>query len=194
MIIKNLEQLNLFVTPVWVCNVDLDNDSMYKKIKQLEKDTSTVYHSNFGGYQSAKSRYDMMTTDETFKPLRRLILHIIEKELNFKAKKFEINSMWCNVNYENNFNMLHAHGHNDFSLVYYVKVPENSGVFVMRDPRPAAICSENILEQFNGGDCWKVEPEVGKLIIFPAYLDHMVWPSKSKEDRVSISGNVELTK
>ena len=105
MIIKNLEQLNLFVTPVWGCNVDLDNDSMYKKIKQLEKDTSTVYHSNFGGYQSATDRYDMMTTDETFKPLRRLILHIIEKELNFKAKKFEIGGMWCNVNYENNFNI-----------------------------------------------------------------------------------------
>lgn len=189
--LKQFGQFNLWITPVWWGVTDLDNDEMYKKIKQLEKNTETAYLSNLGGFQSPTDRYDMMTTDPVFQPLRNLIIHIIEKELNFKAKKFEFDSMWCNVNYKNDYNMIHSHGHFDFSGAYYVKTPKNCGQIVFRDPRPAAVTSDFITTQFNNGEVFRIEPEVGKLLIFPSYLDHMVLPSKTKDDRVSISWNIK---
>lgn len=190
--LKHFEQLNLWPTPVWWGITDLDNDAMYTKIKELERTTETVFLSNLGGFQSSTDRYDMLTTDPVFSPLRNLILHIIEKELNFQAKEFKFDRMWCNVNYENDFNMIHSHGLFDFSGAYYVKAPNDSGQIIFRDPRPGAICSEFVTSQFNGGEVYRIEPEVGKLLIFPSYLDHMVMPSKNPtEDRVSISWNIK---
>ena len=191
--LKFIEQLNLWITPVWWGMTNLDNEVMYKKIKELQSKTDTVYLSNLGGFQSATDRYDMMTTDPVFQPLRNLILHVIEKELNFKAKKFEVDRMWCNVNTRDDFNMIHSHGQFQFSGAYYVRAPKDSGQIVFRDPRPAAITNEYVTSQFNGGEVYRIEPEEGKLLIFPSYLDHMVMPSKSDDDRVSISWNIKAT-
>ena len=191
--LKFIEQLNLWITPVWWGMTNLDNEAMYKKIKELETTTDSVYLSNLGGFQSATDRFDMMTTDPVFQPLRNLILHVIEKELNFKAKKFEVDRMWCNVNTKDDFNMIHSHGQFQFSGAYYVKAPKDSGQIVFRDPRPAAITNEFVTSQFNGGEVYRIEPEEGKLLIFPSYLDHMVMPSKSDDDRVSISWNIKAT-
>tara|TARA_Y100000004_G_scaffold122007_1_gene137165 strand:- start:3698 stop:4291 length:594 start_codon:yes stop_codon:yes gene_type:complete len=191
--LKFIEQLNLWITPVWWGMTNLDNEVMYKKIKELQSKTDTVYLSNLGGFQSATDRYDMMTTDPVFQPLRNLILHVIEKELNFKAKKFEVDRMWCNVNTRDDFNMIHSHGQFQFSGAYYVRAPKDSGQIVFRDPRPAAITNEYVTSQFNGGEVYRIEPEEGKLLIFPSYLDHMVMPSKSDDDRVSISWNIKVT-
>ena len=191
--LKFIEQLNLWITPVWWGMTNLDNEAMYKKIKELENTTDSVYLSNLGGFQSATDRFDMMTTDPVFQPLRNLILHVIEKELNFKAKKFEVDRMWCNVNTKDDFNMIHSHGQFQFSGAYYVKAPKDSGQIVFRDPRPAAITNEFVTSQFNGGEVYRIEPEEGKLLIFPSYLDHMVMPSKSDDDRVSISWNIKAT-
>jgi len=191
--LKFIEQLNLWITPVWWGMTNLDNEAMYKKIKELENTTDSVYLSNLGGFQSATDRFDMMTTDPVFQPLRNLILHVIEKELNFKAKKFEVDRMWCNVNTRDDFNMIHSHGQFQFSGAYYVKAPKDSGQIVFRDPRPAAITNEFVTSQFNGGEVYRIEPEEGKLLIFPSYLDHMVMPSKFDDDRVSISWNIKAT-
>ncbi len=191
--LKFIEQLNLWITPVWWGMTNLDNEAMYKKIKELENTTDSVYLSNLGGFQSATDRFDMMTTDPVFQPLRNLILHVIEKELNFKAKKFEVDRMWCNVNTKDDFNMIHSHGQFQFSGAYYVKAPKDSGQIVFRDPRPAAITNEFVTSQFNGGEVYRIEPEERKLLIFPSYLDHMVMPSKSDDDRVSISWNIKAT-
>ena len=82
-----MNQLNLFVTPVWWEFIELDNEKMYKKIKEFETKTETTYKSNLGGFQSATDRWDMMNEDDTFQPLRDRILYNI-KEMNFKAKSF----------------------------------------------------------------------------------------------------------
>ena len=185
-----MNQLNLFVTPVWWEFIELDNKKMYEKIKEFEAKTETTFKSNLGGFQSATDRWDMMNEDNTFQPLRDKIIHNI-KEMNFKAKSFEFARMWCNINRKGHWNMIHSHGHYDFSGVYYVKAPEDSGNFIVRDPRPAAISSEYMIESFNGGEVVRIAPEVGKLIIFPSYLDHMVEPSKSDDERVSISFNIK---
>ena len=98
-----------------------------------------------------------------------------------------------NVNTKDDFNMIHSHGQFQFSGAYYVKAPKDSGQIVFRDPRPAAITNEFVTSQFNGGEVYRIEPEEGKLLIFPSYLDHMVMPSKSDDDRVSISWNIKAT-
>ena len=89
------------------------------------------------------------------------------------------------------YNIIHTHGGQyHLSGIYYVKLPENSGNIVFRDPRPSAMGNGLINERFDNGEL--VYPEVceGSLLLWPSFLDHFVEPSKTKEDRVSISFDI----
>jgi hypothetical protein len=41
-------------------------------------------------------------------------------------------------------------------------------------------------------DTFKMKPEVGKLLVFPSYLKHFVYPFYSKGERRSMSFNAHL--
>jgi uncharacterized protein (TIGR02466 family) len=41
---------------------------------------------------------------------------------------------------------------------------------------------------------WSILPEAGKLIIFPAWLEHYVEPNTSTEERISIAFNINIKK
>ena len=60
-----MNQLDLFITPVWWEYTELDNEKMYKEIKKFEATTETTFKSNLGGFQSATDRWDMMNEDDT---------------------------------------------------------------------------------------------------------------------------------
>ena len=52
------------------------------------------------------------------------------------------------------------------------------------------------INQYNeiSSEAIKMEPEEGKLLIFPAYLQHSVEENLSDDDRIVISFNVDIIK
>jgi uncharacterized protein (TIGR02466 family) len=103
---------------------------------------------------------------------------------------------WANINRPGDYNILHNHPGQDLAAVYYVKAarpdkPAGSGGHLeLRDPRPVAgFC--NFPKLFSA-EPLQITPEPGMLVVFPAWVEHMVHPHHGSEDRISIAINIKL--
>ena len=108
-----------------------------------------------------------------------------------------LGNMWANINYPGSYNRQHMHPNSQWSGVYYVQAPKDSGYLSIEDPRPGP---NLILPERTQGlpkALWRVvnyPPIEGQLIMFPAWLPHGVYLNQSKEKgekgwRVSVSFN-----
>ena len=103
---------------------------------------------------------------------------------------------WVVSQYAGEYNPWHHHS-GDFSAVIYLKLPLNMHKEIeedFEDHYPA-----NGLIEFMFGenqnfrsDNLKFKPEVGKLIVFPSWLRHFVYPFKSEGERRSMSFNAHM--
>ena len=99
------------------------------------------------------------------------------------------------------YNKSHVHPHCDWSGCYYVKTPKNCGVLWFVDPRPVRHMiiephlydNKEVFGRFHGGTQFGVSPEVGRLVVFPSFLEHFVDPNESHETRISISFNLKFS-
>lgn len=109
---------------------------------------------------------------------------------------------WANINRLGDYHNLHNHPHSWLSGTYYVSVPEHDSLPPGRDDRtPNCISFYDPRPQANmnaiRGDGQvdpehRVRPEPGMLLLWPAFLHHLVHPNLSHEPRISVSFNVVL--
>lgn len=147
---------------------------------------------------------DDLNRREEFAELAKKIVrcaNIVFRDLGYVSNsRPAISSMWANISPRYAFNRVHTHPGSAWSGVYYVRAPENSGNLYFQDPRPQAqvynIRFENPESRKPG--VWSevfYEPIVGRLILFPAWLQHEVQPNLSElegeeGERISISFNI----
>jgi uncharacterized protein (TIGR02466 family) len=148
--------------------------------------------SNRGGWQSA----DDVNTRPEFELLMRFVeetMAEIKEFLTFDDDvTFRVATAWVNFNGKGDYNTKHIHGNSLFSGVYYIKVPENAGQIKVHDPNPVRGCFHAPYREFGPHNCFshEVEPEEGRLVIFPGYVPHEVTPNMSDEVRCSIAFNI----
>ena len=145
-----------------------------------------------GTFTSHSSKYNLLE-DAKFSPLINAVTLHVNKfvTMHNSFKKYECESAWFNLSYNNNFQEMHTHGESTLSAIYYVATPENSGKLVFEDPRePDMLPIKNITTR-NFLSFVKVgyEPIEGQLIIFRSYLRHMVTVNKCQDPRISIAFN-----
>ena len=111
--------------------------------------------------------------------------------------QFELTALWINYMKANDFNPPHEHG-SDLSFVLYPDVPkelyQENKAFKGKAAGPAAISwkyGEGNRQCVNTVD---ILPTTGDLFIFPASLQHWVYPFRSKVERISVSGNLLFEK
>ena len=107
---------------------------------------------------------------------------------------------WGNVNMKGDYHNLHNHPHSWLSGTYYVNVPDQSDAEIFRsDLNPASISFFDPRGQANmnsiKGDKQvdpehRVLPKSGDLLLWPAFIHHLVHPNMSEFPRISISFNV----
>ena len=194
---KVIRQQNLWPTPIWQTQIwefmrsktrVTFNEDFIGWIQSKMKDDNSVRKSNRGGWQS-----DLFKATGEFEPLAKEIAGFVS-HINLGIEKIKIPQLWVNVNKKGDWNTIHQHGQYNLAGTYYVKVPEDSGRIVFRDPRPAAISNKFLVDRFDKGEFFNIKPLEGMLIIWPSYLDHFVEPSNSDEERISISFDVVVTK
>ncbi|MGD9867826.1 MAG: TIGR02466 family protein [Hyphomicrobiales bacterium] len=109
---------------------------------------------------------------------------------------------WPNVNRFGDYHNLHNHPHSWLSGTYYVQVPEpetslpgrsdrTPGAISFFDPRAQA----NMLAVKNDPQVeaeHRIMPEPGLLLLWPAFVHHLVHPNLSQQQRISVSFNVVL--
>lgn len=101
--------------------------------------------------------------------------------------KFVFNDSWFNFSNKGNFQFDHNHGSEKFSGVYYYQTTGLDGDIKFTTP--------NIAEKLGMGISRDVQsvsftPVVGRMLIFPAYLEHRVEPNMTDHERISITFNI----
>ena len=82
-------------------------------------------------------------------------------------------------------------------MVYYVEVgrpdPDNgrNGRIELHDPR--ILSNMSILNSFGFARSFLIDPEPGKMVMFPSWMEHSVHPFYGTFDRISIACNVKFT-
>ena len=151
--------------------------------------------SNAGGWHSP-----FFNINES-EPVKKLISSFIKflpeimtEHMGWRINKEKITilDMWSVVNKKNTFNVQHSHPNSLLSAAYYVKAKKNSGNIKFFDPKEMKTMYHPPIQKFNeiSAEIIKIEPEEGKLLLFPSYLNHAVEENLSDEDRIVISFNL----
>jgi uncharacterized protein (TIGR02466 family) len=174
--IPNAAQLNQYLEP---------------KIIQWSQQHKGVSKTNAGGWHSETDMNKNHEYDVLTKELFNMQDEIYQKE-NLDLKPV-LGNMWANINYPGNFNRPHLHPNSLFSGVYWIKTPQNSGNFMIYEPRQGAQCTmPNRKEGKLPPELWRevhYEPVAGRCIMFPSWLWHEVKPNESNDTRISVSFN-----
>jgi len=180
-----------FPTVVYAKDVQLDNNQLTRDIVNWSKQDKGMSRTNINGWHSTtdmgtKPEYQQLVTE-----LLRMQKEIYDHE--HIARHAVLGNMWANINPPGGMNMPHLHPNALFSGVYYVKTPINSGRLKLIEPRAGAHVLMPAKKPGNPGiDFWRdvhIEPIVGRIIMFPAWLWHSVETNKSNDIRISVSFN-----
>ena len=180
-----------FPTVVYGKDVQLDNNQLAQDIVNWSNQDKGVSKTNYKGWHSTtnmgqKPEYQQLVTE-----LLRMQKEIYDNE--HIDRHARLGNMWANINPTDGMNQPHIHPNSLFSGVYYVKSQPNAGRLKIYDPRPGVQFIMPTRKPGNPGrDMWRdanIEPVVGRIIMFPAWLWHSVEPNKSNDLRISVSFN-----
>ncbi len=192
--VTKLNVQDIFPTPLWV--LDLDDEIATplnrKLLDSIDAATEPKPPLKFGdSWQTDPILQDL----DEFADLMKLVRNAATTALEFlqiEYDDFEITSCWANINPTGGKNSSHTHPNNYLSGVYYVAVPEGSGGINFKDPRvQASAVMPPVKERnaYNSNDV-TIPVQAGRLVLFPAWLNHEVPMNQSDDERVSISFNI----
>ncbi|MEO1192698.1 MAG: TIGR02466 family protein [Pseudomonadota bacterium] len=109
--------------------------------------------------------------------------------LKLVHQAFEITGCWANINPPGAPHAIHAHPNNLLSGVYYVKAGSGAEQITFYDPRPQArvIAPKHSEGTIANSSQSMIDVKPGRMIIFPAWLEHSVPVNQSGQERMSIS-------
>jgi len=126
----------------------------------------------------------------------------IEKEK--PPPKFEMKTFWVNYMKQHEFNPLHLHNAGiGFSFVVFMKIPthwkeQHALPISANSIAPIASDFAFVWSEKNNEVCKNINfpmssEDEGRVLFFPAHLQHMVYPFyECEEERITISGNIML--
>ena len=174
------------------------NAGLEKAVRARAAAGPGVRVSNTGGWQSEPDLFDWQ--EPQVQTLAAELDRAIQQFVSFgQAAPVQLKirrAGWANVNRAGDYNSLHNHPQQHLAAVYYVKAPPPGsqgapdGLLELRDPRPAAgILGHPIL--FSAYP-QRSAPEPGMLVMFPAWVDHLVHPHHVTDERISLAINIQF--
>jgi len=198
-----LSKLELWPTVVWGCELPdhvSHNATMIEALEQerLRDPAGPPERSNPNDWQSRKSLQDL----PAFRPLMELVVQLVmgpiqqhyRWDTRDRTPKIEC---FGNFNGPGGFHRLHNHAGSLVSGVYYCHVPENCGNIRLHNPHKLMQVNVEPPLMGDAGNAASVfytsiQPQVGRMYLFPGWLAHEVEPNRSNAERVSIAFNVSL--
>lgn len=117
------------------------------------------------------------------------VKNFIKKTCGKNTSKIKIKNLWVVSQYSSEFNPVHYHsGH--ISGVGYLKLPKNFST--KKNKVFGSIDFINGNKMFLSESIHNHVPKVGDVILFPNYLMHTAYPSKSNQERRSFSFNLNI--
>ena len=184
-----------FSSPVYYIDIGekVNSTQLIKECRAIEKADEGRLISNRGGYQSNNITFDKQTELDNLRIIIESIAVDIFRDYGVKPEiRPTTDNAWLNINRYGDHNISHNHPGVAFSAVYYVKTHEGCGNFL--------IINDSMMNFFNA-TCTNVDTDMtyaqvtyeateGRLLLFPAYLNHLVEPNMTRKDRISIAFNL----
>ena len=213
----NYSTKNLFPVPIHIFDVNGFNEIKNQLIDYAydlkKKDPEGATISNRGGWQS--SGFSISDKDDVLHSFLINCLSLfptMKKTVRIKAEA------WVNINKPGDYNVKHQHPDCNLSGVLWIKCPENCGNIEFDNPNvfqtymgfENKVSKENVninqlietqeidsytddfKDKSNTYPAYGFPPTEGRILIFPAYLEHQVRKNKSNEDRISVSFNIQI--
>ena len=151
-----------------------------------------VGYTRMGLFQTGDDLHNLPTFRKFSIFVSQLCADIFYKE-GYEKQKIEITQMWANQQDNGSVHPPHGHSNCILSGVYYIKAAENSGNIVFNDPRSTSHMAMPVRKKGEPPKhLWRevrVNPMVGRIIMFPAWLWHCVDPNNTNDIRISVSFN-----
>lgn len=155
--------------------------------------------SNLNGYQSNKSIESIKSIQNNLRPVFDHVYWMTLnacKDLDFVDCNVFFGSTWININDNRSCsNLEHTHPECTFSGVFYLKVPENSGYFYVKNTSINDFWGGLSLNKRNNpfnSPRIGMKPSEGDIFLFPSYLPHSVSSNLHDDERISISFNITV--
>lgn len=109
--------------------------------------------------------------------------------------KMEIFESWFNITTRGQYQHAHSHQLADLCVVYYHKTNEEDGKIAFNTPCSAHSMSSLFVQHVS---CLETReqvsyaPQEGKIIVFPGYLQHLVFENETDSERISVAANVKI--
>ena len=163
----------IFPTSVWHIKGTPQElvDELYNAAYRCKENFTSINKSNEGGYQSP-----LFSWKEFHPNVAHYIEDILKRE-NLSDNK--ITEWWFNINSKGAWNTPHTHPGFKYALVLY-----------LTDSYDSPISFINPFSYRNGQGYQSLNTKKGDIVIFPSDMIHMVFPNKSKYDRISLSMNI----
>jgi uncharacterized protein (TIGR02466 family) len=170
---------------------------------ERNSDRKGIQRSNFralGGWHSHNKLHEDTRFEEVVSLVDACSDSIIDLNGYHPGYRLKIGTMWAIINPPGSSNRSHIHPSSNWSGVYYVQCPKDSGSIDFTDPRTENLINpmRHVPNRKRPNSCWtkvNFDPIAGKLLIFPSWLYHSVAPNLSTEkgdagERVIISFNL----
>ena len=191
--LQNQAVHELFPTPIWVADLDGEqrdslNAFLLKSIYDLTEPRKELPPG--GSWQTDPVLHEH-TAFSDFMSVATKMTRGALRFLDVEHERIVCTGCWANINPAGGKNSSHTHPNNYLSGVYYVQVPAKSGDIEFTDPRPQAgviMPRSKTWNKFTGNKV-SVPVAPGRMVVFPAWLNHAVPANTSTEHRISISFN-----
>lgn len=192
------QYLRWFATPVHISRTDAlvaHHAEWLAAIYGLQNDAPGISRSNAGGWHSGTELHQHAAFATLGAAVQEAATHMaVEMSIDLDTHQLTLAEMWANINPPGASNHAHVHPGACLSGAYYIRVPKNSGSISFYDPVAArAIAPLPVTaEGPDTSPTISIEPAVGTMLLFPAWLQHGVGHNASEADRVSVSFNIRL--
>ena len=172
-----IKNYDILVTrPIFVKNIyDEVGSELHSDLESIILKTGDEWKRRLTVVQANITNLNMHSRYKEFKTISDIVLTYAEK-MGSTPIKCRVSDCWGVLYKKKDFAVAHAHWPNIWSWGYYVKVPQGSMPLVFPEGKEGN---------------YYVFPEVGDLVIFPAWVKHEVPPSTIEEDRILVGGNLE---
>jgi hypothetical protein len=174
---NEVKNYDILVTrPIFVKNIYNEVGSeLHSALQSIILKTGDEWKRRLTVVQANITNLNMHGRYKEFKTISDIVLTYAEK-MGSTPIKCRTSDCWGVLYKKKDFAVAHAHWPNIWSWGYYVKVPQGSSPLVFPEGKEGN---------------YYVFPQVGDLVIFPAWVKHEVPPSTVDEDRMLVGGNIE---
>ena len=166
----------LVTRPIFVKNIlDEVGTGLHSRLQRIILKTGDEWQRRLTVVQADITNLNMHWRYKEFKTVSDIVLRYAE-QMGSTPIKCRTSDCWGVLYKKKDFAVAHAHWPNIWSWGYYVKVPQGSSPLVFPEGKEGS---------------YYVFPQVGDLVIFPAWIKHEVPPSTVDEDRMLVGGNIE---